>query len=659
MDKKVFQPITIKSMTLKNRIALAPLLMVGDEDGSYVGDRIIRWLEHRAKGGAALIMMGAVGPSATVKGIIAGRTEINLYDDKYIPGFARLAEVIHSYGARLGVQLASPGPMGGLGASPPPYPDESHRTLGIAQAIAGAAAAPVHELTVGEIEHMEDDFATAALRAKTAGLDCVLLHCAHGGATIHCSFISPYYNRRTDRYGGSWENRLRFPVETIKKMREAVGDDYPILVRIDADELLGERGITVDAATGIVVPALEKAGVDCIDVSQGCIVRAPYGITIPLFYPRGCFIHHATAVKRATKLPVIGVGRIVDMDMAEKFLQEGKADIIYMGRQITADPETPNKYYEGRLADIRTCIGCLDGCSNCAVNYDIQSDTEPIPLVPAEEQKNVLVVGGGVGGMEAARILALRGHRVTLLEKDSHLGGMVAALALVPLTAEFGNIVEYLAAQMKKLRVDVRLCKEATSADIEALKPDAVILASGSSMLIPEIARGKPGVMDYIQAARNKPAIGQRVVIWGLVGASLAISLAEEGKDVVIIGRGGEETLARDDPGARRSWILRKLTDINVARETPEAIRVSNPEVIYYVDVQDITPRDIEIVTRDGARRALPYDTFIIARERISSDSLYSELQGKLAEVHKIGDCAEVGTIKKAIHGANDIARRI
>jgi 2,4-dienoyl-CoA reductase-like NADH-dependent reductase (Old Yellow Enzyme family)/thioredoxin reductase len=645
-------------MELKNRIAFAPLLMVGDGDGSYVGDKIIRWHEARARGGTGLIMMGAVIVSTAFKdkGVIPGRVEIGLYDDKFIPGFSRLAKVVHSYGAKIGVQLACVGPMNGIGPSLPPYPDEAHRTLGTGQALTGMAV-PVHELSIEEIALMEDDFAAAAARAKAAGLDCAELHCAHGGATLHCSFISPYYNKRTDQYGGNWENRLRFPVETIKKMRQAVGNDFPIFVRINADDFLGTRGTTVETATKHVVPALEAAGVDCIDVSQGCIVRVPFGITIPLFYPRGCFIHYAAAVKQVTKLPVIGVGRIVDLDMAERFVEEGKADIINLGRAITADPDAPKKYYEGNTEDIRRCIGCLDNCVDCAINYDIHQNI--IPLMPAKQAKKVLVIGGGVGGMEAARIATLRGHKVTLMERDSELGGIVAALARVPLTAEFRNILDYLSIQLRRLRVDVRLCREATLADIEEMKPDVVIVAAGSTMLIPEVAQGQPGVMTYVEAAKRPQEIGQRVVIWGLVAAEMAVSLAEQGKDVVMIGRGGEDTLARDSTGARRPWLLRKLTDLNVVRETPEAVRVSNPEVLYYVDVEKVTPAGIKIVNQQGERRVLPYDTFIIARERVANDSLYNQLQGKVAEIYKIGDCSEVGTIKKAIVGANEVARRI
>jgi 2,4-dienoyl-CoA reductase-like NADH-dependent reductase (Old Yellow Enzyme family)/thioredoxin reductase len=649
---KVFEPIEINGMALKNRIGFAPMLnMPGVWTTFMVTDETIRWFEARAKGGAGLIMTGTFGPAM-----------LN------IPGakerFVKLADAVHAHGAKLGVQIGEGGPMLGAGPSPPPYPDEHHPKQSIFEIMTGKISPfpgidGVTEIGIEKIEEHVTAFAGAAKILKDAGVDCVELHCAHGGATLYCSFISPFYNRREDEYGGSWENRLRFPTSTLKKMREAVGGGYPLFARISADELLGDRGITLEDTIKMIVPALEEAGVDCIDVSQGSILHSPEGITIPLYYPRGCYIHHAAAVKEVTRLPVIGVGRIVELDMAEKILEEGKADIIYLGRQLTSDPETPVKYLEGRPEEVRKCIGCLEGCGTpCPVNYDIVPDS--IPLAPTEEAKKVLVIGGGIAGMEAARISTLRGHQVTLIERSPDLGGTVAALALDPLAAEFGNLVEYLGTQMKKLDVDVRVCKEVGPADVDDLKPDAVILATGASLIIPKVARGKPGVIDHIKALKNRSKIGSRVVVWGLVyGAELAISLAEEGKEVILIGEAGEVALASHASNNRKWWILRKLSDINAVRVSPEAARVSNPKVLVNVKVEDITPEGISIVNKQGRKSVLPYDTLIISRGRSANDFLFEQLQGQVKEVYKIGDCSKVANIKKAIWSANEVARKI
>jgi thioredoxin reductase len=552
--------------------------------------------------------------------------------------------------------------MGGRGPSPPPYPDERHATDDVFYITSGNRV-PHTEVTVDEIRQSQDDVAAATARAKAAGVDCVLLHCSHGGATGGCSFISPYYNRRTDEYGGSWENRLRHPVETIRKMRAAVGPDYPIMVRICGDQLLGKRGITIEDTTNIIVPALQEAGVDAFDVSQGDMPRAGEGITIPLYYPRGCFIHIAAAVKQVTDLPVIGVGNIFDLDMAERFLQEGKADIIYLGRQLCADPDTVKKYFQGRPEDVRKCIGDIGGCGNpCTVNYDIQD--EPIPLVPAEQVKKVLVIGGGVAGMEAARIAATRGHKVTLMEKEPALGGMVSVLGLNPLTAEMGNLPEYLSTQMTKLGVDVRVCHEATAADVQELGPDAVILATGSSASVPDEVMGIPGVMTHREASVSRRAVGQRVIVWGVFGVELAISLAEDGRDVVLLAKGAEGSLGADVSMSRRFWLLRKLTDINVPRETPAVGRIRNPQVLYNVSVDSagIDSLDITIGGDERMKQTVPFDTLIVSQrfgERQTDNSLFDELQTVVPEVHMIGDCSQVRGIKEAIFTANEVARQI
>jgi 2,4-dienoyl-CoA reductase-like NADH-dependent reductase (Old Yellow Enzyme family)/thioredoxin reductase len=584
-----------------------------------------------------------------------------------IPGFKErftdLAEVMHSYGAKLGVQIVSGGPLTGTGPSLPPYPNELDAKQAMGEILRTGSGLPAagepHALSVEEIGLHVQAFANTAATLKDAGVDCVELHCAHGGATLCCSFISPYYNRREDEYGGSWENRLRFPTDTMKKMREAVGEDYPLLARISADELLGDKGITIDDTTRYIVPALEEAGVDCIDVSQGSILHSPEGIEIPMYYPRGCYIHLAEAVKKVAHVPVIGVGRIVELEMAEDFLQQGKADIIYMGRQLTADPETPKKYMEGRSEDVRKCVACVEGCGTpCSINYDMAPNA--IPLTPAETTRKVLVIGGGVAGMEAARVAAERGHRVSLIEKRSELGGMVGALALETLTAEFGNLTEYLAVQLEKLGVDVRLSQEAGPAEIDELHPDVVVMATGSSMIIPEVAKGKPGVMDHIEALRNRDEIGDRVVVWGLAyGAELAISLAEEGREVVLIGEGSETTLGGHASNFRRFWVLRKLADINTARGTPEAQRISNPKVLSNVKVKEITSEGIALTDQAGDSQVLPYDVLIISRGREMDNALSGQLQGTATEVHEIGDCASVGDIQKAISTANEVARAI
>jgi 2,4-dienoyl-CoA reductase-like NADH-dependent reductase (Old Yellow Enzyme family)/thioredoxin reductase len=653
MGNLLFEPLEINGMKLKNRLGFAPMLNLPRDEFFHMSDLAYDWFEQRAKGGAGFITTGTFMPEHLT--MMPGGPE----------KFKKLAEVVHKYDCKIAVQIGAGGPMSGTGPSNMPYPNETDPKMSANQALTGEFSpfAPgltsVAELTHEQMEEHIQKFGAAAAILKDCGIDAVELHCAHGGATLYCSFISPFYNRRTDEYGGSWENRLKFPVATLKKMREAVGPDYPLLARISADELLGEQGITLDAACKHVVPALESAGIDCIDVSQGSILHSPEGITIPLYYPRGCYIHNSEAIKKASKLPVIGVGRIVDIEMAEQFLQEGKADLIYMGRQLTSDPETPNKFLNGQADEILKCIGCLEGCGTpCPVNYEILPGR--IPLEKATDKKKVLVVGGGVSGMEAARICALRGYQVTLMEKDSQLGGMVATLALDPLTVEFRNLVDYLELQMKKLNIDVQLSKEVTADDVKATSPDAVIMATGSYMKIPDEVKGAPAVLDHLEALKNKDAIGQRVVIWGFVyGAELALTLADMGKDVTLIDKADRKGLTRHAAQGRKYWVARKLTDINVVRSAPEAQQLDNPKVLFRTKIKGIKDGGVKIKDEDGNKSVIPYDTLIISRRTKKRKDLLEKLKKAGVEIHRIGDCKKVGNIHRAIFSANEVARKI
>ncbi|MBI5602277.1 MAG: FAD-dependent oxidoreductase [Deltaproteobacteria bacterium] len=663
MTKKLLEPIEIHGMRLKNRVGFGPILGMPVDPEGFVNSETVRWFEERARGEVGFIMSGTLvplPPDAIAKNApVMPETGACIYDDKYIPGWAKLIDVIHSYDVKIGGQVAAPGPMMGEGPSSSPFPDEQSARFGIFDLMAGTIL-PVDEISFERMEAIKRFLTAAAGRVKAAGFDCVELHCAHGGANLHASFLSPYYNRRTDQYGGNWENRLRFIVETIEAIRQVVGRDYPLLVRFSADDLLGERGITLEASVKYIVPALEKAGVDAIDVSQGSVLHSIEGISIPLYYPRGCFIENSAAIKKATSLPVIGVGRIVDLDMAEQFLKQGKADVIYLASQLGADPETPKKYFEGRSNETRKCIGCKPIlCSTpCTLNYD--SEVGRIPLTPAKTPKKVLIIGGGVGGMEAARISAMRGHQVTLMEREPELGGIVAALGRTKLMSEFKNIIAFLGTQMRKLNVDVRVCKEATTADVDDIKPDVIIIACGSSMVIPEIAKDKPGVMDHIHACREPEAVGQRVVIWGLVAAELALSMAQEGKEVTLIGSGDKTTLGGAwVEGSRQLYIWKKLTDMPLARETPESERVQNPQVLYGANLEEVTPEGVRIRDKDGSEKILPYDTLIVSRLRVPNKSLFEALEGKVKEVYKIGDCDKVRNIKNAIWTANEVARKI
>lgn len=662
MGRKVLEPITIKKMELKNRIGFAPML--GNPCGPDFGvvDATMKWFIDRAKGDVAFSLTGGMMVSQFEVDFRAAQAEggvfpppLSIHTDELIPGYKRLTKECHEYDMKILAQLA----IGGVvqGASAPPYPKD-----GFFKAIMGVEI-PTMELTIEQIEESEEMFVNAAVRCQEAGFDGIGLHSAHGNVSLWGGFLSPFTNKRTDKYGGSWENRIRFAVETIEKTRKAVGEDFPILVRWSVDELYGPFGVTIEDSVKYIVPAFEKAGVDCFDVTMGSQLHNPNNIP-SLYVPRGHYMYLAEAIKKASSVPVIGVGRILDMQMAEKFLEEGKCDIIFLGRQLIADPETPKKYFEGRIADIRKCIGDLPAfggcCTCCAVNPTPPAMGPTDEVVPAAKPKRLLVIGGGVAGMEAARIATLRGHKVTLFEKEKSLGGKVDILANNPLNYEFRNLVEFLSAQLQKHKVDVRVCKEATAEEILALKPDVVILATGAELTVPKEARGKLNVWTQIDALKNIHTLGKRIVVHGLgYGSELAIGLAEMGKEVTLFGKGTE--IASNVSALRRWFVKKRLEELNVPEgdgDIPETVK-GNPKVMTGWSLVDIDADGVHIRDSDGNDATLRYDDYIVSLGRVNTSKLFEELEGKVPEMYKIGDADKTGEIYEAMKAAHDVSKQI
>jgi thioredoxin reductase len=413
---------------------------------------------------------------------------------------------------------------------------------------------------------------------------------------------------------------------------------------------------------------LEEAGVDCIDVSMGSQTHNPNNIPT-VYVPRGYFMRLAGEVKKASRLPVIGVGRILDLKLAEKYLNEGKADIICLCRQLIADPETPKKYFENRPEDIRKCI--CDSPSlpthpgTCAALCTI-NPTPPLMsacdnFVAAEKKKKVLIIGGGVAGMETARIAALRGHKVILLEKEGRLGGHVDILANNTLNFEFRNIINYLIVQMRKLGVDARVCRKGTLEDIKTVNPDVVVLATGAEMTLAEDLAGNPCVITHMEALKDVSAIGLNVVIQGLgYGSELAVFLAETGRNVTLFGKANE--IASNLPMNRRIAIIKRLSpEKNLARGDGEipAKDILNPRVLKEINFERLTASEVILLDKSGKEMRIPYDSFIVSMGRKSNDDLYAGIKDIVPEVYLIGDALRIGEIFEAMKAANEIGRKI
>ncbi len=629
MYKQLCQPLLIGKMALRNRIVMPPMVVRYATEDGYVTDQTIKYYEARAKGGAALIILEAtyVHPKGQ---IIAN--ELGISDDKFVPGLSKVVEAIHDHGAKTAIQLVYGGRMSSsvltgaqpLAPSPIPAPDRE----------------VPRELGTNEIAEIINYFALAALRAKSAGFDGVEIHGAHG--YLIDQFISRSSNKRNDSYGGDLANRARLLIQVIKAVKERVGLDYPVWCRIDGKEFGVEEGITPEEAKEVAHMA-QEAGAVAINVSATGPM-SPVNANTAIFTP-AVIADLAAGIKESVTVPVIAVGKMTP-EAGEKALIEGKADLIAFGRTLFADPELPNKVCEHNAKSVRPCILCLrcrdglyskyDTAVECSVNAATGKEGQ-YQITPADRPRKVLVIGGGPAGMEAARVAALRGHHVSLWEKEASLGGQLKAATIAPYKDRVGTLTDYFTTQLKTLGVDVELNREATAESITSFAPEVVVLAIGVKQIVPEI----PGLdtshpVDAISVLEKRVAVGNRVVVIGaeLVACEVAEFLAQQGKKVSIFRR-GPEVASKVSPSIRIP-LLDRLEKQGVTMLTG----------VTYHKVDD---NKLTITTKDGTRRTLEADTIVLAAGAVPNRELYQEIKNKVTEVKLAGDCVSPRNIHEAI----------
>ena len=619
----------MRRMELRNRVVMPPMVTRYASDDGYVTERTKNYYEARARSGVALIIVEA---TYIHRRGWAFANQLGISDDKFIPGMSELVQAVHRHGAKIAIQLHHGGREGNskLNGMQPVS----------ASPLAGLVGEIPKELTTDEIAEIVTFFAQAARRAKKAGFDGVELHGAHG--YLIDQFLSPASNKRQDSYGGDVRNRARFLVEVIKVVREAVGADYPVWVRMDGKEYGIEGGITLEDAQETARIA-QSAGIDAIHVSAWG-PKAPNNLTNATFTP-AVLEELAAGIKKVVTVPVIAVGKITP-ETGERILEEGKADLIAIGKALLADPEFPSKVASGRLDDITPCIDCM-GCRDdlripevvgirCSVNATLGREAES-KIVPAEKPRRVLVIGGGPAGMEVARVTALRGHEITLWEKEARLGGQLIQAAIAPHKDRIAALTKYLQTQLKKLNVKVELNKEATAAMIAEFKPEVVILATGVKPLTPEI----PGMdnVHVVQAGdvlEGKVKVGDRVIVLGgeMVGCETAEFLVEKGKKVTVTRRSPEMALGVGR--SLRAFFLGRLSEKGVTLL---------PEIKY----NEVTPEGLVVTTKEGEKKTIEIDTIVLAAGSIPDQKLYQDIKGRVAEVHCVGDCVAPRKIRDAI----------
>ena len=656
--ERLCEPGRIGDLEIRNRFVMPPMAVPLCSEEGFAGERIRKYLEARAKGGVGLIITGL---AAIDKDYPLPGGHFSIYDDKFIPGMYEMIRAVHIHGAKIFPMIWHPGRQ---------Y--EGPSELVAPSAIAcrsfmyGDREVP-RELTTGEVEGLVEKFGDGAKRVQMAGADGVALHATHG-YLIH-QFLSPFTNARQDKYGGNLERRARFAVDIIENIQEKCGRSFPIDIRMGQDFLIpGNNAEEVRALAKI----MEDAGVACIGASGGhheaTREKLYGGTTSTMQVPPGWELEDAETIKSAVRVPVFAVGGLgVDLELAERVLEEGKADFIQMGRPLIADPDLPIKVMTGRVDQINWCIRCGE-CHphdtdklrrpglRCTVNAFASREADPDWVVtPAAKPKKVVVVGGGPGGMEAARLAAVRGHDVTLYEKSDTLGGLLNVAMKPPGKGEKGmeQNIRYLSSEVKRVGVKVELGVDVTPELIKKEKPDVVILAIGSTPAKPKIpgADGR-NVFTVRDVLSGNGKTGKKIAVLGGGGngSEVASYLAAEGKEVTIIEILPPQELEKDIGRGRPTRLQKEIYPNlwGLARELPRRYRMQlikmlgeyGVKAIYGAETTEITDKGLTVKQGDQ-KRFVEADSVVLAVGDKPSNELYGKLFSKVPELYMVGDCVK------------------
>ena len=626
----LFTPIRLRNVTVPNRIVSTAHATIMAEDGAP-GPKINAYQAEKAKGGCGLVICyGSASVHYTSPGLDWGGEE--LFDDRVIPHLKGAAAVVHQYGAKIISQISHRGRRGTSDISfqplwaPSALPERSHRET-------------PHEMDKEQIQELVQAYGTAAARVKAGDFDGVEFMIGYGH--LPEQFLSPFSNKRTDEYGGSLENRMRFAIEVLDSIREAVGDDFVIGLRVGGEDERTTGGLTRKEQLEMIVRLAATGKADYLNV-VGATPEYPLGLAeaVPsMWFKTGIWVEWAAEVKRNVDLPVLIAGRITDPLQAEWILAEGKADLIGMTRAMIADPHMPNKAKEGRLDDIRPCIGSNQGCVGrllhgktvgCIHNPVVGREQELAEVKSAETKKKVVVVGGGPAGLEAARMAAVRGHQVVLFEKRPVLGGQVTPFSKASGREDFGAIVLWLEGQVRKLGVDVRLASEATTDGILAEKPDAVVVATGSSPKALDVPGAETGPVVFTEDILTKKVDwGPKVLVVDQdahhQGPAVAEHLAKEGRDVEIIS--DLFTVGEDIDISTKPLIYQRLFTNGVTLTPNTAVKEIREETVVLKNVYSDEERVMDDVS-----------TIVYAGLRQANDPLHKQLKGKVDQLFLVGD---------------------
>ena len=618
----MFQPIQIGPMTVANRFVMSPMgNNFANTDGT-MSERSASYYGARAKGGFGLIIFEATVVYKEAKG---GPRKPCLYDDSTVSSFQAAIAACHQAGAKVSIQLQHAGPEGNTKITG--YP------LKAASAIPASCGRETPQaITKEEIYRLIECYGDAAVRAKKAGADAVEIHCAHG--YLVSTFISARTNKRVDEFGGSFENRMRLPKLIIENIRKKTGNSLAIICRINATDDV-EGGQTAQDAAAVASYLEKECGVDGLHLSRAVHLHDEC-MWAPSLIHGGFSADYVTEIKRAVSIPVITVGRYTEPQFAELMVAEGRADLVAFGRQSIADPEMPNKAKAGRLDLMNPCIGCLQGCVpnmfkgepiTCLVNPLAGREAD---FKPAETKKNVMVIGGGPGGLYAAFTAAQRGHAVTLYEKGDILGGNMRLAAYPPGKGDITNMVRSYIAKCEEYGVKTVMNTEVTPAMVAEAKPDAVIVATGSNPLVlPIPGINDTGVIHAGDLLDGKASVGKKVLVvgGGMVGCEVADFLGELGHEVTVIEL--RDQLGPDVIPEHRKFLMKDF-------ETYKVQGVTGAKVAqFFTD-------GVSYTLADGTEGRLEgFDNVVLAMGYRNNDTISEEIKKIVAETYVIGDAVK------------------